>query len=165
MVAGSTGQDRAMRLVRTALEALADEPVRVLAVLAERGREWGEPVPARARVVDWASYTRVLPSASLVVCNGGHGTVGRTLAAGVPLVIRPAGGDMGENGARVAWAGVGVMLPRGVFGRASLRVAVRRVLGDPRFASRARALANWSRRNDGAHRGAELVERQLGRAR
>ena len=83
------------------------------------------------------------------------------LSAGVPVIIRPAGGDMGENGARVAWAGVGLTLPRGVFGTRSLRAAVRRVLADGRFASRARALADWGQRHDGARRGAALVDRVL----
>ena len=87
----------------------------------------------------------------------------RALAEGVPLIVRPAGTDQGENGARVAWAGAGLMLPRGVFGRRSLRVAVRRVLGDDRFAGRARELAEWSRRNDGAERAAHLVERHARR--
>jgi UDP:flavonoid glycosyltransferase YjiC (YdhE family) len=163
VAAGSTAQDQGLELVRTTLEALADEPVRVLAVLAGKDRSWAEPTPTNAKVVNWASYTRVMPRASLVVCNGGLGTVAMALSAGVPVIIRPAGGDMGENGARVAWARVGLTLPRGVFGTRSLRVAVRRVLADDRFASRAGDLAEWSRGHDGARRGAELVERNLTR--
>jgi UDP:flavonoid glycosyltransferase YjiC (YdhE family) len=161
VAAGSTAQDHGLELVRTTLEALADEPVRVLAVLAGKDRSWAGPTPVNAKVVNWASYSRVMPRASLVVCNGGLGTVAMALSAGVPVIIRPAGADMGENGARVAWAGVGLMLPRGVFGTRSLRVAVRRVLADGRFASRARALADWSQKHDGARRGAALVDRVL----
>ncbi|MGH2925617.1 MAG: glycosyltransferase [Solirubrobacterales bacterium] len=161
VAAGSTAQDQGLELVRTTLEALADEPVRVLAVLAGKDRSWAGPTPANAKVVSWASYSRVMPGASLVVCNGGLGTVAMALSAGVPVIIRPAGADMGENGARVAWAGVGLMLPRGVFGARSLRVAVRRVLADGRFASRAMALADWSQRHDGARRGAALIDRAL----
>ena len=66
---------------------------------------------------------------------------------------------MGENGARVAWAGAGLMLPRTLLAAAPLRWAVRRVLADPRFTARARAIAHWAKENDGAERGAELVER------
>jgi UDP:flavonoid glycosyltransferase YjiC (YdhE family) len=163
LVAGSTAQDQELEVVRTSLEALAEEPVRVLATLNQRGLEWPGPVPHNATVVDWVSYSQVIPHASIVACNGGHGTVARSLAEGVPLVIRPAGADMGENGARVTWAGVGLMLPRGVFGRHSLRAAVRKVLAEEGFATRARALARWSRRNDGAEHGAELVDGHLGR--
>ena len=163
LIAGSTAQDQELRVVRTALDALADERIRVVATLNQRGMRWPGPAPPNAKVVDWISYPQVIPQASIVICNGGHGTVARTLAAGIPLVIRPAGGDMGENGARVAWAGVGLMLPRGVFGPRSLRLAVRALLADGRFAARAGEIAAWSRRNNGAVRGAELVERQVSR--
>jgi UDP:flavonoid glycosyltransferase YjiC (YdhE family) len=162
VVAGSTAQDQELGMVRTSLEALADEPVRVLATLNQRGLDWPGPVPANATVVDWVSYSQVIPHASVFICNGGHGTMSRALAEGVPLVIRPAGGDMGENGARVAWAGAGLMLPRTLLAAAPMRWAVRRVLADPRFSARAGAIAHWAKENDGAERGAELVERHAG---
>jgi UDP:flavonoid glycosyltransferase YjiC (YdhE family) len=159
LVAGSTALDQELRLVHATLHALSEEPVRVLAVLNQRGREWQDPLPSNATVLDWASYSQVMPRASVVVCNGGHGTVVRSLAEGVPLVCRPAGGDQSENGARVAWAGAGLMVPRRLLGGRPLRWSVRRVLGDPRFAIRAAAFARCARHNDGAERGAELVER------
>lgn len=74
------------------------------------------------------------------------------------MVCCPRGGDMAENGARVAWAGAGLMLPWRLSGEASLRWAVRRILRDRRFAERAEEIAAWARTNDGADRGAELVE-------
>jgi UDP:flavonoid glycosyltransferase YjiC (YdhE family) len=159
VVAASTAQDPGLRLVQATLRALDGEPVRVLVVLAQRGREWADGVPENATVVDWASYSQVMPGASLVVCNGGHGTVARALAEGVPVVICPAGGDMSENGARVAWAGVGVMVPRPLLAPGPLRWAVREVVSEPGFAARAQAIAAWGREHDGATRGAELVER------
>ena len=159
VVAASTAMDHELRLVQATLQALEGEPVRVLAVLNQKGREWPDPVPSNAIVVDWASYSQVMPRASLIVCNGGHGTVVRALAEGVPLVVRPAGGDMGENGARVTWAGAGLMVPRPLLAPAPLRWAVRRVLADPRFVARAQAIAAWGRENDGTSLGASLVER------
>ena len=159
LIAGSTAMDQELRLVSSALDALAPEPVRVLAVLNQRGRTWPEPVPANATVVDWAAYSQVMPRAAVVVSNGGHGTVARSLAEGVALVVRPAGGDMGENAARVAWSGAGVMVPRPLLGARPLRLAVRRVLSDPGFRDRAAAIARWAQRTAGAARGAELVER------
>jgi len=84
--------------------------------------------------------------------------VARALGAGVPVLCCPAVGDMTENGARVGWAGLGLALPWRLLGRSSLRVAVRRALDDPGFGERARQVAAWSERHDGAARGAELVE-------
>jgi UDP:flavonoid glycosyltransferase YjiC (YdhE family) len=100
----------------------------------------------------------------LIVTNGGHGTVVRALSEGVPLVVCPAGGDMGENGARVAWSGAGVMVPWGLLGHGPLRWAARSVLAEGRYAARARSIADWGRRNEGAARGAELLADYASRA-
>jgi UDP:flavonoid glycosyltransferase YjiC (YdhE family) len=159
LVAPSTAQDPDRRLVRVALEALADEPVRVLATTNQRGREIAVgTVPSNATVVDWLSYSQAMPRADLVICHGGHGTVTRSREAGTPLLCCPAVGDMSENGARVAWAGCGLMLPRRLLGPGALRLAVRRILADPSFAGRADQIAAWGREHDGADRAAQLVE-------
>jgi MGT family glycosyltransferase len=159
VVAASTAQDPDGRLVRTALEALADEPVRVLATTNHQGpgRELGTP-PANAVVVEWLSYSQAFAAADLVITHGGHGTVARALGAGVPLVCCPAVGDMTENAARVAWAGAGVMLPWRLTRPSALRAAVRRVLADASFGARAREIAAWGEEHDGAARGSQLVE-------
>jgi MGT family glycosyltransferase len=157
VVAPSTAQDPAGRLVRVALEALADEPVRVLASTNRRKEPLPE-APANAVVVDWMSYSQVMPLADAVITHGGHGTVCRALAAGTPLVCCPAVGDMAENGARVQWAGAGLMLPWRLAGPRALRAVVRRVVRDRGLRARAQALASWASANDGAERGAKLVE-------
>ena len=160
LVAPSTAQDPELRLVRAALEALEEEPVRVVATTNRPGSGDALPAaPANAVVVDWLSYSQVMPQAALVVCHGGHGTVARTLGAGVPLLCCPHVGDMAENAARVAWAGAGLMLPWRLLGTRSLRVVSRRILGDPEFTRRAGESAAWARAHDGAERGAELVAR------
>jgi MGT family glycosyltransferase len=163
LVAASTAQDPNCRLIRVALEALADEPVRVLATT--NGHAPAVPLPAapaNARVVDWLSYSQVLPQCDLVICHGGHGTVARVLSAGVPLVCVPAVGDMTETGARVSWAGAGVMLPWRLLGAGSLRLATRKALADRSYAARAAAIGEWASAHDGSARAAELVE-QLAR--
>jgi MGT family glycosyltransferase len=159
VVAASTVQDPDLGLLRTAFSALESEPVRVVATMSRRGEAWPGPVPENATVVDWVSYDRVLPKASLVISRGGHGTVAAVLAGGVPMLVCPVSGDMPENAARVAWAGAGLMLPRHLLSPGPMRWAVRRLLSDPRFAARARAIAEWSRENDGAAHAADLVER------
>jgi UDP:flavonoid glycosyltransferase YjiC (YdhE family) len=164
LVAPSTAKDPDQRLVRTALKGLAAEPVRVVATTNRRDHmEWRTraeeiSVPPNAVLVDWVSYSQVMPEASVVICHGGHGTVARALALGAPVLVSPALGDMAENGARVAWAGAGLMLPSRLMGPRTLRLAVRRILEDPAFAQRAGEIAAWSRENDGAERAAELVE-------
>jgi len=168
LIAPSTSQDRDERLLRAGLEGLARLPVRVLAARNRHpgrpGDEWRHPVPRNARLVDWVSYSQVMPEADVVICHGGHGTLARALAAGAAVVSVPASGDMAENGARAQWAGVGLNLPLRFLSPATLRWAVQTVLERPRFAERARELSAWAAGNDGAANGAALVERFATRA-
>ncbi len=61
LVAPSTAQDPAHRMLHAALRGLADAPVRVLATWNRRLPPRSLPVPANARVVDWVSYSRTMP--------------------------------------------------------------------------------------------------------
>jgi MGT family glycosyltransferase len=158
LIAPSTAHDSDNHLVRTALAALAREPVRVVATTNRVVPQSPIEVPANAVLVDWLSYSQLMPQASLVISHGGHGTVARALCAGTPVLISPIIGDMSETAMRVAWAGCGLSLPWRLCRPAPLRWAARQVLAEPSFASRAEELAAWAATNDGAERGAELVE-------
>ncbi|MFN8203749.1 MAG: glycosyltransferase [Solirubrobacteraceae bacterium] len=158
LVAPSTVQDPAHRLLRAAVGGLAGERVRVLATTNRRPLEHPLALPDHARLVDWVSYSRTMPRCDVVVCHGGHGTVVRALASGCTVVCCPAGGDMNENAARVDWAGVGVRLPRRFATPQAVRLAVRRALRETGRRARARELAAWAAANDGATRAASLVE-------
>lgn len=159
LVAPSTSQDPEHRLLRAALKGLADLPVRVLATWNRRAPDPPVAVPDNASLVEWVSYARTMPRCDLVVCHGGHGTVARALASGAAVLACPVAGDMGENAARVDWAGVGVRLPRRWCTPRGVRLAAERALNDPLLVPRARALAAWAAANDGAARAAEEVER------
>lgn len=158
LVAPSTAHDSDNQLVRTALAALAEEPVRVVATTNRVKPQQPVEVPANAVLVDWLSYSQLMPAASLVVSHGGHGTVARALGAGTPVLISPITGDMSETAMRVDWAGAGLSLPWRLCRPAALRWAARRLLHEPAFTARAEEIALWGRENDGAQRGAELVE-------
>jgi UDP:flavonoid glycosyltransferase YjiC (YdhE family) len=158
LVAPSTAHDSGNHLVRTALAALADEPVRVVATTNRVAPQRPIEIPANARLVEWLSYSQLMPAASLVVSHGGHGTVARALGAGTPVLVCPIIGDMSETAMRVAWAGAGLSLPWRLCRPAPLRWAARRLLQEPSFTTKAQEIAAWGRENDGAARGAELVE-------
>jgi UDP:flavonoid glycosyltransferase YjiC (YdhE family) len=165
LVAPSTSQDPECELLRVALEGLAEEPVRVLATTNRHRPERPIEVPANATVVEWMLYSQAMPAADAVICHGGHGTVVRALAAGTPLLVCPSVGDMGENAARVAWSGAGLSVPRRLLSRRSIRLATRRLLGEPEFRGRALAMAEWSEAHDGAAAAADLVEDAVRQAR
>jgi UDP:flavonoid glycosyltransferase YjiC (YdhE family) len=157
LVAPSTSQDPERRLLRAALEGLADAPVRVLA-------SWNGPIddtvptPPNAVVVPWMSYARSMPGCDLVLTHGGHGTLGRALVSGCPVVVCPAGGDMAENAARVDRLGLGVRLPRRYGTARGVRLAVERALRRRGLRERAAAVARWSATHDGPARAAAEIE-------
>ncbi len=158
LVAPSTAQDPDHRLLRAALLGLAGEPIRVLAATNRKPLRESVAVPANGRLVEWISYSRTMPRCALVISHAGHGTVARALASGSPVLAVPHSGDMGENAARIDWAGAGVRLPWRFLSPATLRLAARRALADQSVAARARELASWAAANDGAQRAAALVE-------
>jgi UDP:flavonoid glycosyltransferase YjiC (YdhE family) len=158
LVAPSTAHDSDNRLVRTALAALADERVRVVATTNRVAPQKPIEVPANATLAEWLSYSQLMPAASLIISHGGHGTVARALGAGTPVLICPIIGDMSETAMRVASAGAGLSLPWRLCRPAPLRWAARRLLDEPSFGEEAEKIAAWGRENDGAARGAELVE-------
>jgi UDP:flavonoid glycosyltransferase YjiC (YdhE family) len=65
---------------------------------------------------------------------------------------------MNENASRVSWAGAGVALPRRLTTPRGVRLALRKLLAEPRFARRAAELREWAARNDGAAAAAAEVE-------
>lgn len=158
LVAPSTAHDSNNHLVRTALAALADEPVRVVATTNRVVPQSPIDIPVNAILVDWLSYSQLMPVASLVISHGGHGTVARALGAGTPVLICPIIGDMSETAMRVAWAGCGLSLPWRLCRPTPLRWAAERLLRDRSFAQQAEKLAAWASQHDGAQRGAELIE-------
>ena len=78
----------------------------------------------------------MLEHAALAVTHGGHGTVVKALAAGVPVVVLPHGRDQADNAVRVTSRGSGVKLKRTASVDA-IAAAVRRVLDDPAYAEAA----------------------------
>jgi UDP:flavonoid glycosyltransferase YjiC (YdhE family) len=158
LVAPSTAQDPSHRMLRAALEGLADAPVRVLATWNRRLPDRPLPVPDNARVVRWVSYAQTMPLADIVLTHGGHGTVARALSCGTVPVVVPAAGDMNENAARVAWAGLGVRLPRRFATPRAIRLAVASALSDPALRDRVATVARTPAATGGAARAASVLE-------
>ncbi|GEL21184.1 glycosyl transferase [Pseudonocardia sulfidoxydans NBRC 16205] len=115
-------------LAATAVEALRDEPVRVLLTLADAYDSATVPQAPNVRVERFVPHAPVLARAAAVVCPSGMGIVAKSVAAGVPVVAVPFGRDQPEVARRVAQAGTGVVLPARRLDPARLRRAVRTAL-------------------------------------
>ena len=91
-------------------------------------------------MVEAAPHAAVLPHTAAVVTHGGHGTVMKALAAGVPMVVMPMGRDQPENATRVLAAGAGVRIKQSASPE-KIAAAVREVLGDESYRAAAQRLA------------------------
>jgi UDP:flavonoid glycosyltransferase YjiC (YdhE family) len=86
-----------------------------------------------------APHNQLLPQAAVVVTHAGHGTVIRSLAAGVPLLCMPMGRDQYDNAARVVARGAGLRLsPKSSL--KSIRNGVLEILQSPRYREKAREM-------------------------
>lgn len=115
------------------------------------------PAPRNVHVCASAPHSRLLLEASAMVTHCGHGTVIRTLAAGVPLVCLPMGRDQNENAARVVYHGAGVRLAPSASPE-KIRTAVGQVLESPTFREKARVLGNLIVRDARDSRAVSILE-------
>ncbi len=127
LVSTSTEYQADDRLLQVALDALADEPVTVVATSAAR-RSGDLRVPANARVEAFVPHARILEVATCVVCHGGMGTTQKALAAGVPVCVVPFGRDQSEVARRVEISRAGTRLPASRLNPRRLRTAVREAM-------------------------------------
>ncbi len=137
---------------RTALDAVADLPLRVLLTVG-RAADVAELgiIPANVHVEAWVPQGDVLAEASAVVCHGGSGTTLGALSAGRPLVVVPLFADQPGNAQCVAAAGAGIVVePRPGAAVAEriepqdarqIRAAITAVLGEPSYRTAAQRVA------------------------
>jgi UDP:flavonoid glycosyltransferase YjiC (YdhE family) len=93
------------------------------------------------QVLQAAPHTQVLHEASVVVTHAGHGTVLKSLAAGVPLVCIPMGRDQKDNTVRVLRLGAGVRLNKKST-PTQIAAAISEVLERPQYVAAARRFAD-----------------------
>jgi MGT family glycosyltransferase len=146
------------RLVQCALDALADEPVHVVATLPSIDAA-SFAAPANARVLPFVSHGAILDRAACAVTHGGMGATQKALARGVPVCAVPFGRDQFEVARRVEVAGAGTRLPARQLRPDRLRAAVKRAFG---CADGARRVAAGYRATGGARVAADALEEIAG---
>ncbi len=110
LVTTSSERQTDTNLVQTAVTALEDEPVHVVATLPA-GRP-GEVVATRnATVLQFIPHGLVLDRAVCAVTQGGMGATQKALARGIPVCVVPYGRDQLEVARRVEVARCGTRLP------------------------------------------------------
>lgn len=163
---GTISNDPA-QLLRPTLEALADEPVLVVACTGrlDGGLDALGPLPPNARAAGYIPYGVLLPKVSVVVTNGGFQGVQAALRHGIPMVTAGESEDKPEVCARLQLTGASIDLATATPEPSAIRSAVRRVLEEPSFRISAAALAQEAAEAGGAHGAVDAIEVVLGSAR
>lgn len=151
------------QLLRPTLEALADEPVLVVACTGRRDGGMDElgPLPPNVRVADYIPYGALLPRVSVLITNAGFQGVQAALQAGIPMVTAGVSEDKPEVCARLRRTGASIDLATATPEPAAIRAAVRRLLVEPSFRQAAAALAREAAEAGGAAAAAEAIEAVL----
>lgn len=102
--------------------------------------------PANVTVVASAPHAAVLRHAAVMVTHGGHGSVMKGLAAGVPMVVLHHGRDQADNAVRLTSRGAGIAV-KNTAAAAKIAAAVEEVLSEPSYRERAAELGAAVRRD------------------
>jgi MGT family glycosyltransferase len=148
-------------LLKPTIAALADQDVLVVCTTGGVPPAALGPLPANVRAAAFVPHDLLLPEVGVMVTNGGWGGVLAAIQAGVPLVVGGGSLDKPEVARRVSWSGAGVDLRSGAPEPARIARAVREVMSQPRFRTRARQLGEALSAAGGVPKAGDLLDRLL----
>lgn len=153
---GSASAHAARRFFADAADIAGRLGVRALLLVGREENLRGLPERRGLLAANVAPYEAVFPHASLVVHQGGIGTIALALAAGAPMVCVPFAHDQPDNAARAARLGVARVIPRWRFGPWSA-AEVGEALADEAMRAAAGRAAPVIRAEEGAERAADAI--------
>ena len=123
-----------------------------------------EPLPAGIVAFEYAPFGQILPRAAAVVHQGGVGTTGQTMRAGVPALVVPFNHDQPDNAMRIARLGTGRWLARKKYKARRVAAELDELLSKPDYARKAAEVGRIVRAEDGARASADAIEAVLKKA-
>jgi UDP:flavonoid glycosyltransferase YjiC (YdhE family) len=157
LVTTSSQKQADARLVATAITALANAPVHVVATLPA-GLPSGVRLAPNATVCEFVPHGPLLDRAVCAVTHGGMGATQKALARGVPVCVVPFGRDQFEVARRVEVAGCGTRLRAKKLTPARLLASVRQAMT---MTDGAQRVAAGFAATGGVARGADLIEQRV----
>jgi UDP:flavonoid glycosyltransferase YjiC (YdhE family) len=145
-----------------------DESAKAATKLGRRGvllygRDNPSPKGLNKSIVgfEYAPYSLVFPRASCVVHQGGVGTTGQVLRAGVPHLFMPYGHDQPDNAARCRRAGVAEIISRNDYNSDSASKMLSKILGNESYARHAQEIGEIVRGEHGTAAACNAIENAL----
>jgi MGT family glycosyltransferase len=139
LIACSTGAQGQGELVQRIINAMGQTEIHCVTTAGPNLDVGSLTAPPNVHLVRSAPHNTVMSEVSLVITQGGHGTVNRALINGLPLLVLPMGRDQFDNAARVEAKGAGLHLPA-TASEAEIAAAATRLVSEPHFRLAARGL-------------------------
>jgi len=141
LIACSTGAQGQCDLFQRIIDAMVAVEIDALATTGPNLNVADLRAPKNVHLIRGAPHDLVMKDVSVVVSQGGHGTVTRSLINALPQLILPMGRDQADNAARVEAKGAGLRLPP-TASEAEIAAAVSRLIAEPQFKTAARVLGD-----------------------
>ncbi|MEW2439650.1 glycosyltransferase [Streptomyces caniferus] len=129
-------------LLNTIIESLGELPVTgVVALGADRDpQQWDGPRPDNVHLTSFVQQELLLRSSDLFLTHAGFNGTREALASGVPMVAVPLFAEQSHNASRLQELGVGIRIDVQDVTRDALASALRNVLEDRSYRSRAQGI-------------------------
>jgi UDP:flavonoid glycosyltransferase YjiC (YdhE family) len=144
------------------------ESVRAAKLLGRRavllhGLEDTAPDGLNSDIVDYpyAPYSLVFPRAACVVHQGGVGTTGQVLRAGVPHLIMPFGHDQPDNATRCRRIGVAEIIRRNRYNGTTAAAMLKKIMENDAYRQKAKEAAMVVNGEGGTAAAADAIEKAL----
>lgn len=136
----------------------------VLLIGSEQNRP-NQHLPEDIIAVNYAPLGELLPRAAAMVHQGGVGTTGQGLRAGIPMLVVPFAHDQPDNASRVERLGVARTVTRNSYKAERVASELKELLENPSYSRKANVIGNRVRSENGAALAVDLILNQLNERR
>jgi UDP:flavonoid glycosyltransferase YjiC (YdhE family) len=116
-----------------------------------------EPLPEGIVAFNYAPFGELLPRARAMVHQGGIGTTGQGLRAGIPMLVVPFAHDQPDNASRVTRLGVARTISRSNYKAERVAKELKELLLNPFYVRRANQIGHRVRCENGAALAVNLI--------
>lgn len=110
---------------------------------------------------DYAPFSHVFPKASVIVHQGGVGTTGQVLRAGVPALVMPYSHDQFDNASRCRKIGVAETISRENYNSENAAKMLKKILSDANYYKRAKEVGKIVESENGTRIACDAIEEIL----
>jgi MGT family glycosyltransferase len=118
-------------------------------------------LPGCPLVVAYAPQLELLQKASLTITHAGLNTTLESLSSGVPMIAIPIANDQPGVATRIAWTGVGEIIPLSQMRTSRLKETIQRILTEDTYRQKASRLQAAIRCAGGVSKAVDIIEQAI----